>query len=519
MDSKSRNGPASTRSWFPSSPRDVGVALVVAAVYVGAAKVGLSLSVAHGNATPVWAPTGIAIAALVLFGPRLWPGVLLGAFVANATTPVPLWVSGLIAGGNTLEALVATLLMRRFGFRPRMDRGRDVLALVALGGILAPIVSATVGVSALSLADAFSDGGFAVHWGVWWVGDAMGAVLVAPLLLTWFSTRGSSLSVRSLFEAFTILAGLVSVGAFVFSNEPPAASFLVFPLIVWATLRFGQRGATATVVVATVFGITAILSGSRPFGGVSETESVALLQALMSLVAISCLVITATISEREEAYAALHSEAELSDARQAQLAEAQRVAHLGSWEWDVTDGRVTWSDEMYRIHGYEPQEFEVAFEWVLSRIHPDDRPMIQARAEERLKGANLDANEYRIIRPDGEQRTVRGEGEIVLASDGSTRKMIGTVLDVTEQRHAEETEARLREIELNHAQALDLNDEVVQGLATAKLALELGQVDEARAALDATLESARGIVTDLMSKNGQSRAGGFRRQTAARPKP
>lgn len=506
------------RSWFPSSARDVGIALVVAAVYVGAAKVGLSLSVAHGNATPVWAPTGIAIAALILFGPRLWPGVLLGAFLANATTPIPLWTSGVIACGNTLEALVASVLMRRFGFRPRMDRGRDVLALVVLGGILAPVVSATVGVSALSLADAFAQDGFAVHWGVWWVGDAMGALLVAPLLLTWFSTRGSPLSVRSLAEAFTILAGLVFVGAFVFSSEPPAASFLVFPLIVWATLRFGQRGATATVIVTTVFGITAILSGSRPFGGVTETESVALLQALMGLVAISCLVITATISEREKAYAALHLEAALSAKRQAQLAEAQRVAHFGSWEWDMSEGRVTWSDEMYRIHGYEPQEVDVTFEWVLSRVVDDDRAAIQQNVESALGGGPLPAIEYRIERPDGEQRLVRGEGEIVFSKDGSPTKMIGTVLDVTEQRRAEEMEARLREVELNHEQALELNDEVVQGLATAKLALELGQVDEARDALDATLESARGIVTDLMSKNGESKAGGFRRRAAARSK-
>ena len=135
-----------------------------------------------------------------------------------------------------------------------------------------------------------------------------------------------------------------------------------------------------------------------------------------------------------------------------------------------------------------------------------------------MGGGPLHPLEYRIEHPDGEQRTLRGEGEIFFADDGAPAKMIGTVLDVTEQRRAEETEARLREVELSHEQALELNDEVVQGLATAKLALELNEVDEARAALDATLESARGIVTDLMSKNGQSKAGGFRRRAAARTK-
>ena len=508
-------GPPVSRARF--SPRDLLVAVVVAGVYVGTAKVGLSLSVAHGNATPVWAPTGIAIATLVLFGRKLWPGVMLGAFVANATTPVPLWVSGLIACGNTLEALVAATLMKRFDMRPQLERGRDVLVLIGTGGIVAPIVSATVGVSALALADAFAPGGYALHWGVWWVGDAMGALLVAPLLMTWFSSR-TQLSVRFLLEAFAILAGLVLVGAYVFSQEPPAASFLVFPLIVWATLRFGQRGATTAVAVTTVFGITAILSGSNPFGGVSETESVALLQALMSLVAISCLLVSAAISEREHAHAALRAEVEVSATRQAQLEEAQRVARMGSWEWDMAAGTITWSDEMYRIHGYESKEIDITFEWVMAHIDPDDRAIIRANSESALtRGSGpLPVVEYWITRPDGDRRLLRGEGEVLKAADGIRLKMIGTVLDITEQRRAEETEARLREIEHSHAQALELNDEVVQGLATAKLALELGRVDEARAALDTTLESARGIVTDLMSNNGESKAGGFRRRKAAR---
>ena len=497
-------------------PRDLGVILIVACIYVAAAKLGLSLSVAHGNATPVWAPAGISLAVLVLFGRRYWPGVLLGAFVANVTTPIPVWAALLIGIGNTLEALLGAILLRRVGFRPALDRGRDVLTLATLGGIVAPIVSATVGVSALTAAGEIASGDLWFHWSVWWIGDAMGIVLLASLLMSWFSDR-SQLSMRDIGEAFVILAGVIVVGAIVFSREPPAASFLVFPLIVWSTLRFGQRGATASVVVTTAFGIAAILGGARPFGGVTATESVALLQALMSLLAISSLVVAASISERTRAEDALRAEAERSVAHEARLEEAQRVAHVGSWEWDLTTGRVEWSSEMFRIYGYDPGAFQVTFERALEPVLDIDRATIQASVERGMAAtapSDLPPTEYRITLPDGEERILRGEGRIVF-DGGSPTRMIGTVQDVTERRRAQANEARLREVEENHQKALELNDEVIQGLAVAKMALELGQVEDAQAAIDSTLDSARGIVTDLLSQNGESKAGGFRRERAA----
>ena len=489
--------------------------MVVACVYVAAAKLGLSLSVAHGNATPVWAPAGISLTVLVLFGRRYWPGVLLGAFVANVTTPIPVFVALLIGIGNTLEAVLGATLLQRFGFRPALDRGRDVLTLVTMGGIVAPIVSASVGVGSLTVANEIATGDFWFHWSVWWIGDAMGIVLLASLLMSWFSDR-SPLSLREVGEAFVILAGVVVIGAIVFSREPPAASFLVFPLIVWATLRFGQRGATASVVVATAFGIAAILGGARPFGGVTATESVALLQALMSLLAISSLVVAAAISERKRAEEAARTEALRSAAHEARLEEAQRVAHVGSWEWDLASGRIEWSNEMFRIYGYEPGAFEVTFELAQERVVEEDRANIQSNVERAMAAGTTDLApiEYRIALPDGSERILRGEGRLEF-DDGSPSSMIGTVQDVTERRRAQANEARLREVEENHQKALELNDEVIQGLAVAKMALELDQIDDARAAIDSTLDSVRGIVTDLLSQNGESKAGGFRRERAA----
>src|SRR3954469_82004 len=136
----------------------VAKVIALAAVYYGAAKLGLSLAFATPSVTAVWPPTGIALAALVLWDYRLWPGVALGAFLANVTTDVPVYTAAGIAVGNTLEAVVGAWLLDRVGFRPTLQRLRDIFALVVLAGLISTAVSATVGVASLSLGDSLSGG-------------------------------------------------------------------------------------------------------------------------------------------------------------------------------------------------------------------------------------------------------------------------------------------------------------------------------------------------------------------------
>src|SRR5512132_2639748 len=158
----------------------------VAALYIGTAKLGIQLPVAHGIVTPVWAPTGIALAALVLFGPSLWPAVAIGALVANATSGASVPVAAGISVGNTLEAVVGAALLRRVDFRPSLDRVRDVAALVVLAAGASTAIAATNGVTVLWVSGNLSDS-YASSWFLWWSGDAMGDLVAAPLLLVWLS--------------------------------------------------------------------------------------------------------------------------------------------------------------------------------------------------------------------------------------------------------------------------------------------------------------------------------------------
>src|SRR3954470_5056165 len=153
--------------------------------YLATARFGLSFDALAGGATTVWAPPGSALAALILRGTNLWPAVALAAFAANVTTGIPVWGAAIIATGNTLEALVGASLLRRFSFAPRLTRLRDVLLLVggaARGGTL---ISAAFGTAAVALARLPRAESYSVFWVVWWVGDAMGGLLIAPLICVW----------------------------------------------------------------------------------------------------------------------------------------------------------------------------------------------------------------------------------------------------------------------------------------------------------------------------------------------
>jgi integral membrane sensor domain MASE1 len=160
--------------------------LALAAVYFGAAKLGLSMAFVAEQVTPVWPPTGIALAAIVLLGSRVWPGIALGAFLANVTANEPIGTACGTAAGNTLEALVgAWLLNHLVGFDPSLERLIDVLGLAVLATSASTAVSATIGVFSLCLGGVQPWTEVGSLWSVWWLGDAAGALVVTPAILVW----------------------------------------------------------------------------------------------------------------------------------------------------------------------------------------------------------------------------------------------------------------------------------------------------------------------------------------------
>ncbi|MGH3082078.1 MAG: MASE1 domain-containing protein [Gaiellaceae bacterium] len=391
---------------------------VLAGAYITAAKLGLELSVARGVITPVWAPTGIAIASLFLFGRRLWPAVAIGAFVANATSDASVGVSAAIAVGNTLEAVVGSELLRRAGVRPALDRVRDVLALIVLAAMVAPVIAATNGVTVLALTDTVES--YGSEWLLWWVGDAMGALIVAPLILVWSTNALRSLDRRRLLEGALLLVALVGLSVLVFLAGYWRYPHLIFPVLVWATLRFHQAGAVTGSFVVTAIAIAGAVDGSIPLTDRTDTEIVEILEGLLGAVAVSLLILGAVLEERGKAEAAFN--------------EAQHVAHVGSWDWDLGTNRVSWSDELFRIYGLEPQSQEVTFDVYLERVHPDDRKFVRETVERAREEGQPFVFDHRIVLPDGGVRWTQARGRVVTDPEGRALRMVGTAQDVTERK-------------------------------------------------------------------------------------
>lgn len=286
--------------------RRIAALVGLALIYVVAARGGLALGAIAGFATLVWAPTGIALAAMLLFGYRFWPAIFAGAFVANLWTGAPVLAAIGIACGNTLEALAGAALLRRIpGFRVQLDRLEDVASLIVLAAVLCTTISASIGVASLLAAGTITVDQIAATWRAWWLGDLVGALVVAPLLLVWLSTRPLWPRVPRVSEAVVVLGALLSIAAYIFVAHPVGGpvsfeqTYLVFPGLIYAALRFGQRGAVTGVFVTTAIAVWATVFGYGPFARPVLSQGLFALQTFIAVATATFLLFGASVAERQ----------------------------------------------------------------------------------------------------------------------------------------------------------------------------------------------------------------------------
>ena len=218
---------------------------IVFALYFGAGKLGLAIPFTSSNVSPIWPAAGIAVAAVLIWGIQVAPAIAFAAFLVNFLTPIPTSASVAIGLGNASSAVVAGYLLRRSDFQTSLPRLRDVLKLVTVAAVLTTTVAASVGVTALTLAHTKAWSGYGSAWRIWWLGDAMGVLVVAPLLLT---GRGLVSVYRGwrLLEACFLLIAILVTSAAIFGGaavRDDVLAFVVFPFVIWAALRFRVAGA------------------------------------------------------------------------------------------------------------------------------------------------------------------------------------------------------------------------------------------------------------------------------------
>jgi integral membrane sensor domain MASE1 len=282
-------------SWGPVI---VGVPLLAAAYFIGG-RLGLSLAVLNPSATTVWPPTGIALAACLVYGLRLWPGVLAGALMVNLATSGSWPASFGIAIGNTLEAVLGCVLVQRFAEgRRAFESPGNVFRFTVCAPVLSTTVSATCGVLSLIGAGQAPWSQAGSIWTTWWLGDMGGALIVAPLLILWAKWEPVPLDLRRLAEGAALAAFLIVLEVVIFHSHSFAVGFLAIPGVLWAAFRFQPRGTSAVVFLLSVAALWGSLRLSWRIPAASRQEAMVLLQAFLAVLSITALAVCAAVRDR-----------------------------------------------------------------------------------------------------------------------------------------------------------------------------------------------------------------------------
>jgi signal transduction histidine kinase len=283
-------------------------------IYFVTARIGLSIDAVSGFATLVWPPTGIALATILILGRQYWPGIALAAFLVNlATGATPMAAVG-IAIGNTLEAIVGAYLLKNvFRIDIALERLRDVLGLIFAAAVVSTLISATIGVISLWMAGIVPLSAYANTWLAWWVGDMLGVLVAAPFLLIWSRRPWRGMRPWRIVEAVLLLIVLAITSIAVFRGypavgiQPFALVYMIFPLLMWVALRFGQLGsATAMLLVAGIAIWTAV--NVYTTGNVMLSYRLLLLQTFIGITATTFMTFAAIVTERERS---LHRQQQL----------------------------------------------------------------------------------------------------------------------------------------------------------------------------------------------------------------
>lgn len=276
--------------------------------YVLAGKLGLQLATFHPSATPVWPPTGISLAAFLLLGYGVWPAIFLGAFTVNVTTAGSIVSSLGIATGNTLEGLVGAYLINRLANgRKLFEQQGDTLRFVLLAALISTTVSATFGVTTLSLEGYAAWEKYRVIWTTWWLGDAVGALIVTPAIILWALEPSLNWDRIRLLEIGLSISLLCFVTSIVFQSSQAMTgpnyplAFLTLSILIWVAVRLGPRETVTAILLCAGIAIWGTLRGSGPFARIDQHESLLLLQAFIAVIAVTALVLAVGVAERRRA--------------------------------------------------------------------------------------------------------------------------------------------------------------------------------------------------------------------------
>jgi len=403
---------------------------IVAVVYFLAGRLGqATTNIRSSNLGPVWPASGIALAAVLLWGYRVWPGLAVGTFLVALLSPVSPSAAFGQAVGSTLAAMTGAFLLQRFvDFDPTISRLRDVFGLVLLGACCSALISASIGVSVLYGTHIHAYSGIGPAWLIYWLGDSTGVMLVTPLVLTLPSLfrireRERVAELAALLVLLTAACFVVFGDLHLIPLRLHVLAFAVLPFVMWAAIRFGISATALTIVVIATTATVETALGSGPFASGTPFRDAVLLDVFFSVLSITGLTLAATIAEREKAErererAVREQAAAETRLRLAAIVESSDDAIVGTdLEGVVTD----WNQGAERLYGYSRSE--ALGKSMSFLVPPDLSDKFFETVKNFMLGIAVEHYETTLLRKDGSRVDVSMSVSPIFAANG---QIIGT---------------------------------------------------------------------------------------------
>ncbi len=454
--------PAGTHQAAGRAPHRPRRLVMIAVGYFLALQAGLLTEASPEKLASVWPASGVALAALLIYPRRAWGDVLGVLFITNLAVQIPRGLPVLtnlgFALANTIEPLLAAGLMVHLnGRRVTFTRFKDVMGLLS-AATLANGVSAALGALVTWLSDGTS---FWTAGRIWWVQDGLSMLLLTPLIILWLTQPAAGeddvrlpgpfhrqlvrLKPRRPLEGLLMLAAVVVASWAIYGGDSLQSNIKLRPymlllLLGWPALRFRPRGAITAVALATPVALLSTAAGWQPTAAqASLVLRLNTVQAVLFGACASVLTLTTLFYEREQALAALRQS-------QALLAQAESIAHIGSWKLNLRDQRVHFSDEMYRMLGLTPgHRYYLSDQGVAQAIHLEDQEIVRYVLRQAWDTGQVQPVEFRLHLPDGSQRVLHAEGQFISEAEGEMQALIGYVQDITAAKQIKETIALNRD--------------------------------------------------------------------------
>jgi PAS domain S-box-containing protein len=452
-----------------------GLPLLVALAYYVGARIGFALTFQPHPVSVLWPPNSILLAALLLTPARMWWMILLAAFPAHLAAELERHVPPTMVFcwfiSNSCEALIGAGCVRYLIDRPlRFDRLRNVAIFCFFAALLGPFLSSFLDAAFVGINHWGQDS----YWQVWrirFTSNILATLTLVPLIVTWsaegIAWLGKIRRARFL-EASLLLLGLLSVNTIVFSEVAPIADstlfsllYLPLPLLIWAAVRFGSRGASAALCTLTFVAIWSAGHGYGPFSTRWAEDNALLIQMFLIMMSVPLLLLAAAAEERSKGATALLE-------REDRMNLAAESANLAFWSINFETKESWMSDKGRAIFNFDPDE-QLSRELFLSRVHPEDRDGVGETIDRARAESHTFEIEYRLLRPDGDIRWLISRGRYVSNDRGGIRELIGVAIDITAQVKAD------LQLDLQRQEMARMSRVSSMGELTASLAHELNQ--------------------------------------------